>query len=84
MITRKSSGFTRNFSADLNDYNIDFPHLSIGYKTPCEFEQIELPRIIKGLIRKAIFALADKAFYPRFGKEKGTVKIASSNQRKQS
>jgi putative transposase len=27
------------------DYNTDFPHSSIGYKTPCEFEQIELLKI---------------------------------------
>jgi hypothetical protein len=29
----------------VNDYNTDFPHSSIGYKTPCEFEQIELSKI---------------------------------------
>jgi len=27
------------------DYNTDFPHSSIGHKTPCEFEQIELLKI---------------------------------------
>jgi transposase InsO family protein len=29
----------------VNDYNTDFPHSSIDYKTPCEFEQIELSKI---------------------------------------
>ena len=29
----------------VNDYNADFPRSSIDYKTPCEFEQIELSKI---------------------------------------
>jgi transposase InsO family protein len=29
----------------VNDYNTDFPHSSIDYKTPCEFEQMELSKI---------------------------------------
>jgi transposase InsO family protein len=29
----------------INDYNTDYPHSSIGYKTPCEFEQMELSKI---------------------------------------
>jgi transposase InsO family protein len=29
----------------VNDYNTDFPQSSIGYKTPCEFEQMELSKI---------------------------------------
>jgi len=29
----------------VNDYNTDFPHSSIGHKTPCEFEPIELSKI---------------------------------------
>jgi transposase InsO family protein len=29
----------------VNDYNTDFPHSSIGYKTPYEFELIELSKI---------------------------------------
>ena len=28
----------------VNDYNTDFPHSSIRYKTPCEFEQMELSK----------------------------------------
>jgi transposase InsO family protein len=29
----------------INDCNTDFPHSSIGYRIPCEFEQIELSKI---------------------------------------
>ena len=29
----------------INDYNTDYPHSSIGYKTPCEFEQMEFSKI---------------------------------------
>jgi transposase InsO family protein len=27
------------------DYNTDYPHLSLGYKTPCEFEDLHLAKI---------------------------------------
>jgi len=30
----------------MNDYNADFPYPSIGYKTPCEFEQKELSKTL--------------------------------------
>lgn len=29
----------------VNDYNTDFLHSSIGCKTPCEFERMELSKI---------------------------------------
>jgi transposase InsO family protein len=33
------------FDKWVNDYNTDLPHSSIGYKTPCECEQMELSKI---------------------------------------
>jgi transposase InsO family protein len=29
----------------ITDYNTDYPHSSLNYKTPCEFEQMELSKI---------------------------------------
>ena len=26
----------------VNDYNTDYPHSSLAYKTPCEFEEMHL------------------------------------------
>jgi hypothetical protein len=30
----------------VNDYNTDFPHSAIGYKTPCEHEELCLTKAL--------------------------------------
>ena len=32
------------------DYNTDYPHSSLGYKTPCEFERLSLEKLPNFLV----------------------------------